>query len=287
MMDIAVIITLSIYLFIMVSICSASFVLKRARTTRVLQGSFPAPSGLRDNSLGVPSTSASGFLSLHSSKFDEIAPELVYGDKDSFHKVRPRLQELFKYRKGLAPLQNVNNCKDTDVESVFLSSPTSSSTGDDCKLQLEEEETIVAESQSATQLRVENKGRNILESVLYAVYLKGRDEDAAWLFEQVLRDHNICVICLEDFEDGCSIRILRCAHFFHSSCLRQWLTKSMQCPLCKEWVYLIAANTSATAYHHVDRHNDIHDLRLESQDYVTSYRENRRSVLGMFPHVMQ
>ncbi|KAK4523728.1 hypothetical protein GAYE_PCTG75G1624 [Galdieria yellowstonensis] len=231
-------------------------------------GSFPAPSGLRDNSLGVPSTSASGFLSLHSSKFDEIAPELVYGDKDSFHKVRPRLQELFKYRKGLAPLQNVNNCND-------------------CKLQLEEEETIVAESQSATQLRLENKGRNILESVLYAVYLKGRDEDAAWLFEQVLRDHNICVICLEDFEDGCSIRILRCAHFFHSSCLRQWLTKSMQCPLCKEWVYVIAANTSATAYHQVDRHNDIRDLRLESQDYVTSYRENRRSVLGMFPHVMQ
>ncbi|EME29400.1 hypothetical protein Gasu2_32110 [Galdieria sulphuraria] len=241
-MEIAVIITLSIYLFIMFSICSASVLLKRGRRGLILENRFPPPSRQGAyNSLGMPSTTVFGFLPSHSSKLDEVAPELAYGDKHSFYKVRPQLRELFKYCKGVAPTQDASVCKYADIENAISLSTTSccSTSPEETKLHLEEEEVIVEAQKKPSQRMVENNGRNILERTLFAVYLKGKDEEAEWLFDQILRDHNICVICLDDFEVNCSIRMLHCAHFFHSNCLRQWLSKSTQCPLCKDSVYLL------------------------------------------------
>lgn len=45
-----------------------------------------------------------------------------------------------------------------------------------------------------------------------------------------------CTICMEDFEDGQSIRYLPCMHFYHQHCIDSWLMKSFTCPRCMEAV---------------------------------------------------
>ncbi|KAL7783641.1 hypothetical protein V8C37DRAFT_396849 [Trichoderma ceciliae] len=44
----------------------------------------------------------------------------------------------------------------------------------------------------------------------------------------------VCVICLETLQDNDAIRLLPCAHIFHSLCLARWFLKRHDtCPLCK------------------------------------------------------
>ena len=43
-----------------------------------------------------------------------------------------------------------------------------------------------------------------------------------------------CAICVDEFNEGESLRWLPCAHAFHPQCIDEWLTKhSALCPLCK------------------------------------------------------
>lgn len=44
---------------------------------------------------------------------------------------------------------------------------------------------------------------------------------------------NSCTICLEDFEDGMTIRILPCFHRFMADCIDPWLSQQARCPVCK------------------------------------------------------
>jgi hypothetical protein len=48
--------------------------------------------------------------------------------------------------------------------------------------------------------------------------------------------HGMCAICLNDYEEGESIRVLPCGHFFHPTCVGQWLTNHNACPMCKSAV---------------------------------------------------
>ena len=51
------------------------------------------------------------------------------------------------------------------------------------------------------------------------------------------RCEEACAICVEDFEEGDTARILPCNHYFHPKCIDPWLTNhSSLCPLCKRRV---------------------------------------------------
>ena len=45
---------------------------------------------------------------------------------------------------------------------------------------------------------------------------------------------NECLICLEDFENGKSVTILKCGHLFCTKCIENWLKDSVTCPCCRQ-----------------------------------------------------
>ena len=42
-----------------------------------------------------------------------------------------------------------------------------------------------------------------------------------------------CVICFEDFKSGEKVMVLPCIHFFHNPCIKEWIKKKNNCPICK------------------------------------------------------
>ena len=56
---------------------------------------------------------------------------------------------------------------------------------------------------------------------------------------RVARDSTIsepCSICLQDFQEGDTRKLLQCAHGFHAQCIDQWLHTNLSCPICKHSV---------------------------------------------------
>ena len=40
-----------------------------------------------------------------------------------------------------------------------------------------------------------------------------------------------CIVCQEPLSEG-SVVLLPCAHFFHRTCIGQWLRRNASCPTC-------------------------------------------------------
>lgn len=64
--------------------------------------------------------------------------------------------------------------------------------------------------------------------------------------EEVAReeDREKCTICLANFEENIEIRTLACKHCFHTDCVDRWLKASKQCPMCRLFVDVGAAQTT-------------------------------------------
>ena len=43
----------------------------------------------------------------------------------------------------------------------------------------------------------------------------------------------LCAICIESFKQDENISMLSCHHFYHPSCIHEWLQKNLHCPLCR------------------------------------------------------
>ena len=46
-----------------------------------------------------------------------------------------------------------------------------------------------------------------------------------------------CSVCLSNFEKGETIRVLPCKHYFHASCVDQWLGVNASCPNCRTSIF--------------------------------------------------
>ncbi|KAJ3273697.1 hypothetical protein HDV01_003976 [Terramyces sp. JEL0728] len=45
-------------------------------------------------------------------------------------------------------------------------------------------------------------------------------------------EHNQCCICISEYENDQVLRQLSCSHYFHQSCIDEWLSINATCPLC-------------------------------------------------------
>ena len=50
--------------------------------------------------------------------------------------------------------------------------------------------------------------------------------------KQFKENHNVCSICLKNFQDIDTVQILPCDHFFHRACIKDWILANKTCPLC-------------------------------------------------------
>lgn len=47
-------------------------------------------------------------------------------------------------------------------------------------------------------------------------------------------EHLKCMVCMEEFADGETLRSLPCLHRYHQNCIDQWLVRCATCPICKQ-----------------------------------------------------
>ncbi|XP_065188382.1 RING finger protein 11-like [Sycon ciliatum] len=57
-----------------------------------------------------------------------------------------------------------------------------------------------------------------------------------------------CVICMQEFVVGESIRLLPCMHLYHQSCIDDWLTRQFSCPFCMEGLDTILTESVEEAH---------------------------------------
>jgi len=66
-----------------------------------------------------------------------------------------------------------------------------------------------------------------------------RRKNANWDYEtRQLDEHNdisdeSCCICYESYEAGNLITTLKCGHYFHYKCIKEWLPVNNTCPFCR------------------------------------------------------
>ena len=54
------------------------------------------------------------------------------------------------------------------------------------------------------------------------------------IFKTNYLNESNCGICRDDFQDGETVKVLKCQHLFHRECLGQWLISNKKCPICEK-----------------------------------------------------
>ena len=55
-----------------------------------------------------------------------------------------------------------------------------------------------------------------------------------------------CIICLDEYKEDDTIKLLRCNHHFHSKCINDWLKISCTCPFCRRNAIIESDNDSSS-----------------------------------------
>jgi hypothetical protein len=58
-----------------------------------------------------------------------------------------------------------------------------------------------------------------------------------------------CAVCIGEYEDGDELAELVCGHLYHVECVREWLTKHKECPLCRHDIRARADSTTVQPAH--------------------------------------
>ncbi|XP_022086459.1 RING finger protein 150-like [Acanthaster planci] len=81
-----------------------------------------------------------------------------------------------------------------------------------------------AQARDRTQKRLSRAAKKAVAK-LPAKHLKDGDKE--------LVDGGACPVCLESYKTSDLVRVLPCKHYYHKSCVDQWLIEHRTCPMCK------------------------------------------------------
>jgi len=115
---------------------------------------------------------------------------------------------------------------------------------DSCLTIVNKNEGIVAEksgTEATTIMEEIVKGtKTEISKPAYVSFTPGHDKEAK--IGRALPNTN-CTICLDVLPSYIGLVTLKCGHFFHSGCIRTWLTKmTNSCPICKQTVTNLYSN---------------------------------------------
>lgn len=56
--------------------------------------------------------------------------------------------------------------------------------------------------------------------------------------DPIITNHDTCIVCMENYHVGEFKRELPCHHIFHKKCIDKWFVEKLDCPLCKEVIFV-------------------------------------------------
>jgi hypothetical protein len=90
---------------------------------------------------------------------------------------------------------------------------------------------------------------------------EGLDRLPVFKFNQLppeIKNSNECSICRDNFNPNDDVRVLLCKHYFHKSCIDQWLSQeNVRCPLCRH-DNRQPLTTNSTTNHNTTTHSHSH-----------------------------
>lgn len=87
--------------------------------------------------------------------------------------------------------------------------------------------------------------RDFLRYRQVAAIMEHRFPDAT--AEDLARADHVCIVCREDMGPGSRAKKLDCSHCFHVHCLRSWLERQQNCPICRAPVLATVDTTRRNA----------------------------------------
>ncbi|KAL3506402.1 hypothetical protein ACH5RR_031784 [Cinchona calisaya] len=84
-------------------------------------------------------------------------------------------------------------------------------------------EAVLAFAETKVAVELANIVSKIAEPVLNAVKWIEIDEN----------DENVCAICLDEMVNAIDLRAMNCNHAFHGNCILNWLSRKLECPVCR------------------------------------------------------
>eukprot|EP00435_Cladocopium_sp_Y103_P027526 s3478_g6.t2 len=90
-------------------------------------------------------------------------------------------------------------------------------------------------------------------------------------------EHLKCMVCMEEFADGETLRSLPCLHRYHQNCIDQWLVRCAACPICKQ---NITAPQNVSSRSVVDNTSTSGFARFFSMMLVTQRDSRHKRVLS-------
>ena len=62
---------------------------------------------------------------------------------------------------------------------------------------------------------------------------RNKSDIKGYIIEKKLIGHE-CIICLDEFNIGETVTLIKCGHMYHTHCLYYWFLTKEVCPLCDE-----------------------------------------------------
>jgi hypothetical protein len=107
----------------------------------------------------------------------------------------------------------------------------------------------------------------------YDTFVKGEGTDDPDTCEEC--EETSCSICVDEIRDGDTCTRTSCKHVFHKGCMDTWMSRKLECPLCRQEVHLFKLHLSTRCSESecgcdvADEHAGTSQESHPSQDYFT------------------